>query len=291
MKPFARCNFSSVALRRVILVSSLALAEAGAFADWSDAGWHVSTYGAESNVFSVVNMNKMSFRVYAFNRSTGALKHIRWNKSKAEEFYINGESEVLLTIGGKKAKLDFVSVTENENEAPKNRKGSNVLVTVESLFAVPSEDVRVSVTYRFRRDNEVRVDCAVIAKRPLADDSRLSVAYPINRDYTKIVKNPKSSEEVQNVKLYRDCDKGPTLIFAARSRKGDEELRKGIFGAIFSSAPKARMEINLSTKANPLSPTHDRMLTLSAPLRDPETLDDGTLRYTFNFSIPLYERN
>ena len=257
----------------------------------------MSTYGAESNVFSVVNMNKMSFRVYAFNRSTGALKHIRWNKSKVEDFYINGESEVSLTIGGENAKLDFVSVTESEDrgldylEPPKNRKGSDVLATVESLFAVPSEDTRVSVTYRFRRDNEVRVDCAVIAKRPLADDSRLSVAYPINRDYTKIVKNPKSSDEVQNVKLYRDCDKGPTLIFAARSRKGDEELRKGIFGAIFSSAPKARMEINLSTKANPLSPTHDRMLTLSAPLRDPETLDDGTVRYTFNFSIPLYERN
>jgi hypothetical protein len=101
----------------------------------------------------------------------------------------------------------------------------------------------------------------------------------------KIVKNPKSSDEVQNVKLYRDGDKGPTLIFAAQSRKG------GIFGAIFSSAPKARMGINLSAKANPLSPTHDRMLTLSAPLRDPETLDDGTLRYTFNFSIPLYEKD
>ena len=100
MKPFARIKLSSAALRRGILVSSLALAEAGAFADWSDAGWHVSTYGAESNVFSVVNMNKMSFRVYAFNRSTGALKHIRWNKSKVEDFYINGESEVSLTIGG-----------------------------------------------------------------------------------------------------------------------------------------------------------------------------------------------
>ena len=270
---------------RIILVSSLVLAVAGAFADWSDAGWFVLTYGAEKNVFKVVNTNKMSFRVYAFNRSTGSLKHICWNTSKVEEFYINGESEVLLTIGSKKAKLDFVSVTENENEAPKIRKGSNVLVTVESLFAVPSEDVHVSVTYRFRRDNEVLVDCAVIAKRPLADDSRLSVAYPINRDYMKIVKNPKSSDEVQNVKLYRDCDKGPTLIFAAQSRNG------GIFGAIFSSAPKARMEINLSTKANPLSPTHDRMLTLSAPLRDPETLYDGTLRYTFNFSIPLYEKD
>jgi len=281
MKPFAL----------IILVSSLVLAVAGAYADWSDAGWYVSTYGAEKNVFEVVNVNKMSFRVYAFNRLTGALKYISWNTSKVEEFYLNGESEVLLTIGGEKAKLDFVSVTENEDETPKNRKGSDVLVTVESLFAVPSEDVRVSVTYRFRRDNEVRVDCAVFAKRPLADDSRLSVAYPINRDYTKIVKNPKSGDEVQNVKLYRDCDKGPTLIFAARSRKGDEEPQKGISGAIFSSAPKARMEINLSPKVNPLSPTHDRLLTLSAPLREPETLDDGTLRYTFNFSIPLYARN
>lgn len=112
---------------RITLVSSLVLAVAGAFADWSDAGWFVSTYGAEKNVFKVVNTNKMSFRVYAFNRSTGALKYICWNTSKVEEFYINGESEVLLTIGGKKAKLDFVSVTENENEAPKNRKGSNSL--------------------------------------------------------------------------------------------------------------------------------------------------------------------
>ena len=108
---------------RIILVSSLVLAVAGANADWSDAGWHVSTFGAESNVFSVVNVNKMSFRVYAFNRSTGALKHIRWNTSKVEDFYINGESEVSLTIGGENAKLDFVSVTESENEAPKNRIG------------------------------------------------------------------------------------------------------------------------------------------------------------------------
>ncbi|MBR3778011.1 MAG: hypothetical protein IKL02_10530 [Kiritimatiellae bacterium] len=288
MKPFARINLSSVALRRGILVSSLALAAAGAF-----AGWFVSTYGAEKNVFEVVNTNKMSFRKYAFNRLTGALKSICWNTSKAEDFYVNGESEITLTRNGEKAKLEFVSMTEMEDEgleSSENRKGSDVLATVESRFVVPSEDIKISVTYRFRRDNEVRVDCAVIAKRSLADDSRLSVAYPINRDYTKIVKNPKSSDEVQNVKLYRDRDKGPTLIFAARSRKGDEELRKGIFGAIFSSAPKARMEINLSTKANPLSPTHDRMLTLSAPLRDPETLDDGTLRYTFNFSIPRYER-
>ena len=69
MKPFARMTCQAVALRRLILVTTLALAVAGAYADWSDAGWYVSTYGAEKNVFEVVNVNKMSFRVYAFNRS------------------------------------------------------------------------------------------------------------------------------------------------------------------------------------------------------------------------------
>ena len=284
-------------LTKAFLVSSLALAAAGAFADWSDAGWHVSTYGAESNVFSVVNMNKMSFRVYAFNRSTGALKHIRWNTSKAEDFYINGESEVSLTIGGEKAKLDFVSVTENEDrglrdlEPPRNRKGVDVLATVESRFAVPSEDVRVSVTYRFWRDNEVFVECSVVAKRALPDDSSLSVSYPISREYKTIVREHQSGDEVHNVRLYRDCDIRPTLIFVARSRNGDEGLDSGMFDAIFSLPPKARMNVIMSPKANTLSPAHDLALTLSAPLRDPETLDDGALRYTFNFSIPLYERN
>jgi hypothetical protein len=282
-------------IARMILVSSLALAEAGAFADWSDAGWHVSTYGAESNVFSVVNMNKMSFRVYAFNRSTGALKHIRWNKSKVEDFYINGESEVSLTIGGENAKLDFVSVTESEDrgldylEPPKNRKGSDVLATVESLFVVPSEDIKVSVTYRFRRDNEVRVDCAVVAIRALPADSRLSVAYPISRDYTTIAKRPQSGDEVREVRLYSErVGKNPSLTFAARTRKGVEERNRGILDALFAPAPKARMKIMLSPKANSLSSTHDRMLTLSAPLREPSTMDDGSLRYAFNFSIPLY---
>ena len=46
---------------RIILVSSLALAEAGAYADWSDAGWFVSTYGAEKNVFEVVNVKRCVF--------------------------------------------------------------------------------------------------------------------------------------------------------------------------------------------------------------------------------------
>ena len=282
-------------LTKAILVLSLAFASGKCLGDWTDAGWDVwyeSTCGAGSNVVEVVNMNKLSFRVYAFNRSTGALKYIRWNTSKVEEFYINGESEVLLTIGGEKAKLEFVSMTEMEDdglELSENRKGKDVLATVESRFVVPSEDIKVSVTYRFRRDNEVRVDCAVVARRALPADSCLSVAYPISRDYTTITKRPQSSDEVREVRLYRKRDdKKPSLIFAARTRKGVEERNKGILGAMFSPAPKAHMRITLSPNANSLSSTHDRMLTLSAPLREPSTMDDGSLRYAFNFSIPLY---
>ena len=158
-------------LTKAILVAILVLASGECVGDWTDAGWYVSTFGTESNVFMVVNMNKLSFREYAFNRSTGALKHICWNTSKVDEFYINGESEVSLTMNGEKVKLEFVSVTENEDrglrylEPDENRKGSDVLATVESRFAIPSEDIKVSVTYRFRRDNEVRVDCAVVARR------------------------------------------------------------------------------------------------------------------------------
>ena len=240
-------------------------------------------------------MNKLSFREYAFNRLTGALKRICWNTSKAEEFYVNGESEISLTRNGEKAKLEFVSMTEREDEelrdleASENRKGKDVLAAVESRFVVPSEDIKVSVTYRFRRDNEVRVDCTVVARRALPADSRLSVAYPISRDYTTIAKLPQSGDEVREVRLYSERDgKNPSLIFAARTRKGSEERNRGLLDAMFSRAPKARMKIMLSPKDNSLSPTHDRMLTLSAPLREPSTMDDGSLRYTFKFSIPLY---
>ena len=285
-------------LTKAILVLSLAFASGKCLGDWTDAGWHVwymSTCGAGSNVVEVVNMNKLSFREYAFNRLTGALKRICWNTSKAEEFYVNGESEITLTRNGEKAKLEFVSMTEREDEelrdleASENRKGKDVLAAVESRFVVPSEDIKVSVTYRFRRDNEVRVDCAVVARRALPADSRLSVAYPISRDYTTITKRPQSGDEVREVRLYRKRgDKKPSLIFAARTRKGVEERNRGILGALFAPAPKARMKIMLSPKANSLSSTHDRMLTLSAPLREPSTMDDGSLRYAFNFSIPLY---
>ena len=285
-------------LIKAILVLSLAFASGKCLGDWTDAGWHVwyvSTCGAGSNVVEVVNMNKLTFREYAFNRLTGALKRICWNTSKAEEFYVNGESEITLTRNGEKAKLEFVSMTEREDEelrdleASENRKGKDVLATVESRFVVPSEDIKVSVTYRFRRDNEVRVDCAVVARRALPADSRLSVAYPISRDYTTIAKRPQSGDEVREVRLYRKRDdKKPSLIFAARTRKGVEERNRGMLGALFAPAPKARMQITLSPKANSLSSTHDRMLTLSAPLREPSTMDDGSLRYAFNFSIPLY---
>jgi hypothetical protein len=285
-------------LTKAILVLSLAFASGKCLGDWTDAGWHVwyvSTCGAGSNVVEVVNMNKLSFREYAFNRLTGALKRICWNTSKAEEFYVNGESEIMLTRNGEKAKLEFVSMTEREDEelrdleASENRKGKDVLAAVESRFVVPSEDIKVSVTYRFRRDNEVRVDCAVVARRALPADSRLSVAYPISRDYTTIAKRPQSGDEVREVRLYSERDgKNPSLTFAARTRKGSEERNRGLLDAMFSPVPKAHMKIMLSPKDNSLSPTHDRMLTLSAPLREPSTMDDGSLRYAFNFSIPLY---
>ena len=285
-------------LIKTILVSSLAFASGKCLGDWTDAGWDVcymSTCGTRSNVVEVVNMNKLSYRKYAFNRLTGALKRICWNTSKAEDFYVNGESEITLTRNGEKAKLEFVSMTEREDEelrdleASENRKGKDVLAAVESRFVVPSEDIKVSVTYRFRRDNEVRVDCAVVARRALPADSRLSVAYPISRDYTTIAKRPQSGDEVREVRLYRERDgKHPSLTFAARTRKGNEERNRGLLDAMFSRAPKARMKIMLSPKDNSLSSTHDRMLTLSAPLCEPSTMDDGSLRYTFNFSIPLY---
>ena len=285
-------------LTKAILVLSLAFASGKCLGDWTDVGWHVwymSTCGAGSNVVEVVNMNNLSFREYAFNRLTGALKRICWNTSKAEDFYVNGESEITLTRNGEKAKLEFVSMTEREDEelrdleASENRKGKDVLAAVESRFVVPSEDIKVSVTYRFRRDNEVRVDCAVVARRALPADSRLSVAYPISRDYTTIAKRPQSGDEVREVRLYSERgDKKPSLIFAARTRKGNEERNRGLLDAMFSRAPKARMKIMLSPKDNSLSPTHDRMLTLSAPLCEPSTMDDGSLRYAFNFSIPLY---
>ena len=246
-------------LTKAILVLSLAFASGKCLGDWTDAGWHVwyvSTCGAGSNVVEVVNMNKLSFREYAFNRLTGALKRICWNTSKAEEFYVNGESEITLTRNGEKAKLEFVSMTEREDEelrdleASENRKGKDVLAAVESRFVVPSEDIKVSVTYRFR---------------------------------------PQSGDEVREVRLYRERDgKNPSLTFAARTRKGSEERNRGLLDAMFSRAPKARMKIMLSPKDNSLSPTHDRMLTLSAPLCKPSTMDDGSLRYAFNFSIPLY---
>ena len=107
-------------LTKAILVLSLAFASGKCLGDWTDAGWHVwyvSTCGAGSNVVEVVNMNKLSFREYAFNRLTGALKRICWNTSKAEEFYVNGESEITLTMNGEKAKpdegLSYVNIDGN----------------------------------------------------------------------------------------------------------------------------------------------------------------------------------
>lgn len=116
----------------------------------------------------------------------------------------------------------------------------------------------------------MRVDCAVVARRALPADSHLSVAYPISRGYTTIAKRPQSGDEVREVRLYRECDgKNPSLTFAARTRKGNEERNRGVLDS--------------------LSPTHDRMLMLSAPLSEPSTMNDGSLRYAFNFPFRFIE--
>lgn len=58
-----------------------------------------------------------------------------------------------------------------------------MLATAVSRHRVPGEAIDVLVGYRFRRDNEVFVDCEVIAKKQLPSDSSFSIAYPISRDY------------------------------------------------------------------------------------------------------------
>ena len=70
------------------------------------------------------------------------------------------------------------------------------------------------------------------------------------------------------------------------------ELRQGLIASIFSLAPtKGRMNVSITSKANKLSPTHDQLLSLSSQLCEPVKLPDGSLRYSFNFSIPLSIRN
>ena len=271
---------------------AMAVMASTAFAEWNDAHWDIWQGHKGDSVVEIVNMNKLSFRIYAFDRSSGALKYIKFNVREPEKFYINGESSFAVSVGGKEAKAEFVSFDAKEYEissALKDKAGRDVLATVESRYRIPEEDIGVSVVYSFRRDNEVRVDCSVVSKKPLPSGSRFSMAYPISRDYVIQAKD----KEVHTFKIARRQDDGrASLTFCARTRNGNEELRRGLIAAIFSLSPtKGRMNVSITSKDNKLSPTHDRLLLLSSQLCEPVKLPDGSLRYSFNFSIPLSLRN
>ena len=276
---------------RAVAGAAMAVMASTAFAEWNDADWYVRQGGGTNSVVEIVNMNKLSFRIYAFDRSSGALKYIKFNVREPEKFYINGESSFAVSVGGKEAKAEFVSFDAKEYEissASKDKAGRDVLATVESRYRIPEEDIGVSVVYSFRRDNEVRVDCSVVSKKPLPSGSRFSMAYPISRDYVIQAKD----KEVHTFKIARKQDDGrASLTFCARTRNGNEELRRGLIAAIFSPSPKGMMNVSITPKANTLSPTHDQLLSLSSQLCEPVKLPDGSLRYSFNFSIPLSLRN
>ena len=275
------------------IAAAAAVMASTAFAEWNDAHWFIGQGRKGDSVVEIVNMNKMSCRIYAFDRSSGALKSIKFNVTEPEKFYINGESSFAVSVGGKETKAEFVSFDAKEHgisSASKGKAGRDVLATVVSRYRIPEEDIGVSIVYRFRRDNEVRVDCSVVSKKPLPVDSRFSMAYPISRDY---VAHPADGKEVHTFKIARRQDEGrASLTFCARTRNGNEELRQGLMSSIFSLAPtKGRMNVAIAPKANNLSPTHSQLLRLSSQLREPVKLSDGSLCYSFNFSIPLSIRN
>lgn len=281
---FARAVAGAVMAVMTVLAST-------AFAEWNDAHWFIREGHKGDAVVEILNMNKMSYRVYAFDRSSGALKYIKFNVTEPEKFYINGESSFAVSLGGKETKAEFVSFDAKECEIPGDSKaesGRDVLAAVESRYRNPEADLDVSIVYRFRRDNEVRVDCSIVSKAPLPAGSRFSMAYPISRDYEVQA----GDKEVHTFRIARSQDEGrATLTFCARTRSGNEELRQGLIGSIFSPAPKGKMNVTITPEANKLSPTHDRLLRLSSELCEPADLPDGALRYSFNFSIPLSMKN
>ncbi|MDO4858202.1 MAG: hypothetical protein Q4A17_09685 [Thermoguttaceae bacterium] len=276
---------------RAVVGIVMAVMASTAFAEWNDAHWHVREGHKGDAVVEIVNTNKLSFRIYAFDRLSGALKYIKFNVTEPEKFYINGESSFEVSLGGKETKAEFVSFDAKECEIPGDSKaesGRDVLAAVESRYRIPEEDLDVSIVYRFRRDNEVRVDCSVISKDPLPPGSRFSMAYPISRDYVVQA----GDKEAHTFRIARKQDEGrATLTFCARTRSGNEELRQRLIDSIFSPAPKGTMNVTITHQANKLSPTHDQLLRLSSELCEPVDLPDGSLRYSFNFSIPLSIRN
>lgn len=276
---------------RAVVGIVMAVMASTAFAEWNDADWFVREGHKGDAVVEIVNTNKLSFRIYAFDRSSGALKYIKFNVTEPEKFYINGESSFAVSLGGKETKAEFVSFDAKECEIPGDSKaesGRDVLAAVESRYRIPEANLDVSIVYRFRHDNEVRVDCSIVSKAPLPAGSRFSMAYPISRDYEVQA----GDKEVHTLKLARSQDEGrATLTFCARTRSGNEELRQGLIDSIFSPAPKGMMNVTITPQANQLSPTHDQLLRLSSELCEPVDLPDGSLRYSFNFSIPLSIRN
>ena len=61
-------------IARVVAGMAMAVMASTAFAEWNDADWYVRQGGGTNSVVEIVNMNKLSFRIYAFDRSSGALK-------------------------------------------------------------------------------------------------------------------------------------------------------------------------------------------------------------------------
>ena len=255
----------------VLFAIVLAAVSQSSLADLTDASWTVRRAGSD---VEIVNMNKASFRKYAFHRASGMLKCIGWNVRQPEKFYINGESMFVLSCDGKEKCAEFVSFDARENKelcGVEDKRADDVLATAVSRHRVPGEAIDVLVGYRFRRDNEVFVDCEVIAKKQLPSDSSFSIAYPISRDY----EIGDCDQEVYKIGLSRRQDDGLVSLFF-RSRVCAEDKKR------------EKMKVTVRSRGNALSPTHDRLLTLSASLGEPAKRSDGSFAYSFNFSIPLY---
>ena len=261
------------AKRSLLLLFAIVLAvvSQSSLADLTDASWTVRRVGSD---VEIVNMNKASFRKYAFHRASGMLKCIGWNVRQPEKFYVNGESMFVLSCDGKEKGAEFVSFDAQENRelcGVEDKRADDVLATAVSRYRVSGEAIDVFVGYRFRRDNEVFVDCEVIAKKQLPSDSSFSISYPISRDY----EIGDCDQEVYKIGLSRRQDDGlVSLLFRSRARAEDKK--------------RARMKVTVRPRDNALSPTHDRLLTLSASLCEPAKRSDGSFAYSFDFSIPLY---
>lgn len=249
------------------------------FADLSDAHWHVNA--RDRDIVKIVNANKASFRSYGFNRNTGSLKWIKFNTSRPddERIYINGESSYALFLGGVEQKAEFISFDAQETElnyATKGKRGNDVLATATSRYKLPEADIEISIEYRFRRDNEIEVDCVATTKKPLPDDAIFSISYPIRDGYE--LKDQR--RDVYDVELFKAYDSGKlSLYFRSRASIGEKTATK--------------MNVVVSEKDNALSPYHNRVITLSSSLQDPIRAKDclnTTVEqwlYSFCFSIPL----